>query len=288
MSKTRPKQIEIGIDDNYWEFKDGNRWTKMDQNSSATVEKEYLKSKTATIDLQISYTQYKVNLSSMEQENVSTGNKRQIRRTTQKINTKKIDVQELYKLFDKYAAKDDEDNGIQGEGIMSFCQDMSINPEDKNLLILFWKLNCDKKYYISERQFIYGLSELGMESAQKVKSLFPKLSSYISDPRSFKQFYGYCFDYFRDPAQKRLPTEIAVPTWKVLLSSYKYIDDWSAFCLNGKEKTVPKDTWNQFLSFTQDQTFKGFETFNASENEENAYPVIIDEFCDYMKKKIKK
>lgn len=222
----------------------------------------------------------------MEQENLSSYYRRPIRRSSQKVNVKKVDVTELYKLYDKYATKDEE-GGIQGEGIMSFCEDFQINPTEIHLLILFWKLNCQKKYYISEQEFIYGLSDLGMESSSKLKSLFPKLTNYISDPKQFKSFYGFCFDYFREPSQKRLMTEIAVPTWKLLLSNYKYIDDWAAFLLNGKDKTIPKDTWNQFLTFTQDTNFKSFETFNA-QDEENAYPVVIDEFCEYMRKKNQK
>lgn len=224
----------------------------------------------------------------MEQENLSSYYKRPIKRSVQKINMKKVDVVELYKIFDKYAAKDEEESGIQGDGIMSFCEDFQIKPEEVQLLILFWKLGCQKKYFISEQEFINGMSELGMETSTKIKQLFPKLTNYIQDTKQFRLFYSFCFDYFREPNQKRLLTEIAVPTWKLLLSSYKYIDDWAAFLLNGKDKTIPKDTWSQFLTFTQDSSFKSFETFNASENEENAYPVIIDEFCEYMKKKNQK
>lgn len=61
MSKTtRPKTIEIGVEDIFWEFKDGNRWTRMDSTSSTAIEKEYQKNKSGSFQITFNYTNYKM------------------------------------------------------------------------------------------------------------------------------------------------------------------------------------------------------------------------------------
>lgn len=60
MSKNRPKQVEIGQDDIFWEFKDGNRWTRMDTTTSVNCEKEYQRNKTGSFQTTVNYTQYKM------------------------------------------------------------------------------------------------------------------------------------------------------------------------------------------------------------------------------------
>ena len=76
----------------------------------------------------MNYTYYNISLATMEQENRDSYSKRPIRRNLVKTNVKKVNIDELNKLYSKY--KDSDEDVITGEGIMSFCSDFNINPEE--------------------------------------------------------------------------------------------------------------------------------------------------------------
>jgi hypothetical protein len=76
----------------------------------------------------MNYTYYTISLATMEQENRDSYTKRPIRRLLVKTNVKKVNIEELNKLFEKYKEEDEEIIG--GEGIMNFCGDFNINPEE--------------------------------------------------------------------------------------------------------------------------------------------------------------
>jgi DCN1-like protein 1/2 len=148
-------------------------------------------------------------------------------------------------------------------------------------MILFWKLECDTKYTLTKTQFIEGLANLGMETSSKIKSRISTLKSEISSPKDFKKFYMWCFTYMKDPTQKRIHIDFALPTWKLIMKGkYKYLDEWIKFWENGKDKTIPKDVWGQFLEFTNDVGFSNWKDFDSG-----AYPLSIEEFVDFMKSK---
>jgi len=146
-------------------------------------------------------------------------------------------------------------------------------------MILFWKLGCDTKYTLTETQFVNGLAELGMETSSKIKSKMSSIKNEISNAKDFKKFYMWCFTYMKDPTQKRIHIDFALPTWKLIMKGrYEYLEDWIKFWENGKDKTIPKDVWGQFLEFTKDTTFKNWKDFDPG-----AYPISIEEFVDSMK-----
>ena len=217
----------------------------------------------------------------MTQMNMSSKYKRNVRRTVQKKNVIKVAADELYKQFAKY--KSDKEM-MNGDGIMKWAQDHGIDdPNDIALLVLFWKIGPERSYHFTENEFVEGLAKLGMETSAKQKQKLPLLKNELHDPAQFKAFYVFVFSFMKEsPANRTIPAEIAIETWKLLLHGrYQYLSDWIAFVSEHVKHAITLDTWKQFYEFTTDKSFKSFDTFDAADS---AYPTIIDDFVQYMKK----
>lgn len=223
----------------------------------------------------------------MYQENESSYMQRAIRRQKRIVNPKKVIIDELLTLFDTYKSKDD--NGefcIQGESILTFCQDLQIDPMGLDLLILFWKLGCTKAYCITQDQFVTGLASCRMETVTKIKERISKMPSYIINPKDFKQFYSWCFDYMKtESTSKRIPLESAIALWKLIFAKYPYAKEWVEFVESGhyKEKTIMKDIYMEVFNFMTDPLVNEDLLRNYDSNQ--AFPVIIDDFVDSIKGK---
>lgn len=90
---------------------------------------------------------------------------------------------------------------MYGESIMEFANEIDIDPMSIDLLVLFWKLGCKKRYCITEEEFIYGMAKLDLETKAKMKSKIPKLKDELNDPEVFKDFYVFCFNYMKEPVR---------------------------------------------------------------------------------------
>ena len=147
------------------------------------------------------------------------------------------------------------------------------------MLVWFWKMKLTQQYFISEKQWLYGMAELGMETISKAKSKLPKLKDELSNANSYSDFYSFCFKYMKEPDQKNLSIEASTATWKLIMKGkYKYVEDWCTFIETVYKHSVTPDLWKQFLEFTRDPSFKSFETFDLSMA---AYPSAVDEWVEY-------
>lgn len=226
----------------------------------------------------------------MQQENIRTYYTRPIRRRVDESSIKLVPIDELTNIYEKYkrapsnqdGEEDEEKEGIDGEGILEFSKEINVNPEDITLLILFWKLGCTEKYFITKDQFIRGFASLGMETLAKMKKKIPNLRKEIESDSAFKQFYMFCFNYMRENGQKRISVDDAVATWRLVLKGkYKYLEEWCKFMETNYKHNISADTWKMFLEYIRDEEAQDFENYKIVES---AYPSAIDDFVDWMKK----
>jgi hypothetical protein len=70
------------------------------------------------------------------------------------------------------------------------------------LLILFWKLGCKEKFFISKDEFILGLSLIGLDTIKKLKTKIPQLRDEIKNIDNFKAFYLFLFEYMKSNQKK--------------------------------------------------------------------------------------
>jgi phosphoglycerate-specific signal transduction histidine kinase len=133
-----------------WEWED-YAWQRYDEQISDALEQTFHQSKTAQVELRINYTAYTIDLGKLTQKNRRTGVTRKIRRIEDLTEKERLQREEnamieafksknedtLRALFDQYV--DDEDE-IQDDGTMKFCQELGIDPEDAVILVISWHM----------------------------------------------------------------------------------------------------------------------------------------------------
>jgi len=109
------------------------------------------------------------------------------------------------------------------------------------------------------------------------------------DATNFKTFYRNLFLELRAKCNIRtVDIGIAIQIWSLIMQDRCFfLDLWVAFLLQNQTVRVSTDTWNMFLDFAEefnpkmDYTFASFDFYGA-------WPVLIDEFVEYVQKHKKK
>lgn len=172
---------------------------------------------------------------------------------------------------------------IGEEGILKFCEDIGVDPQDIVVLVIGWKMGAAYMCEFTRKEWKSGMEAMGVDSIDKLKAQVPSLREEISSDAKFKKFYSFCFGFSKEPGQKSLGIDIAVPMWELLLSTRfeKLTAEWLAFLEEKKPcKGVTRDTWDLLLDFFG----KVHESYdNYDENE--AWPVLIDDYMTWIESK---
>jgi len=175
---------------------------------------------------------------------------------------------------------------ITGNGIFSLCEDLDVDPMSMSLLVLFFKLNCQKKFEITPTEF-FELRNQGIHKFEDMKRRIPQFDKEIFPKNHFlfRPFLDFIFRYYKEPHQKNLLVDVAIALWVVIFkNSYKYLDDWIEFLrLERNQKAVKAinlDQWKQFYEFTLESEENIFGKYNLNEG---SYPLIIDDFISYLR-----
>lgn len=192
------------------------------------------------------------------------------------------DAYEKYKKLGLDSEGSEDIDAIQLDGLVQLITDLGLGLEDFAVLVLFWKFKVKKQFQIQKEEFLRGMAEQGCDNIQKLKSSLSNWTREVkSDNYKFKQLYNYLFEYNKAPNAKTLPCELAVALWGVILKDkYSRLKEWVDFVQNQYKKAISKDVWSQFYEFTVTiaHDFKNYE-------DDGAWPVIIDEFIEFCKKK---
>lgn len=92
----------------------------------------------------------------------------------------------------------------------------------------------------------------------------------------------FAFDYNKPIEQRSLPIEVARQLFPLILGGrFAHIDLWIEF-LEGKKHAISRDTYSLLLDFARniDYDLKNFDEENG------AWPVLLDEFVDFAKPRI--
>eukprot|EP00644_Phytophthora_capsici_P006011 jgi/Phyca11/559091/estExt2_Genewise1.C_PHYCAscaffold_21071 len=187
--------------------------------------------------------------------------------------------------FDSYVDPDDDEDTINEEGILKFCEDIGVDPQDVVVLVIAWKMEAAYMCAFTRKEWKKGMQDMDCDSAAKLKAKLPQLREAIASETAFKKFYCFCFGFSKEPGQKSLSIDIAVAMWELLLSTRfeKLTTSWLEFLAEKKPvKGVTRDTWDLLLDFF----VKVRESYdNYDENE--AWPVLIDDYMVWIDSKKK-
>jgi DCN1-like protein 1/2 len=190
-------------------------------------------------------------------------------------------------LHDLYLKYEDKERGkIMADGIISFCEEIGVTPEDVVMFVICWYMDAKTMGEFTQEEFEGGLEEMEIDTVfspvASLKMKIPTLRNDLNVPETFKQIYEYAFVFSCEENQKCLQLDVATSIWPLLITKkkWKYIDEWCAFLQEHHKRAVSRDTWIQLLDFvnTVGTDFKKYDP-------NSAWPYLIDEFVEHMEDK---
>lgn len=139
----------------------------------------------------------------------------------------------------------------------------------------------------SARMSREALSQLLKVIESKVSSrvsIFEEVSKLMSrldltaDFAEFSRFYDFVFFICRENGQRSITVNRAIMAWRlVLVGRFRLLNQWCKFVEENQRHNISEDTWRQVLAFSRcvHENLEGY-------NPEGAWPILIDEFAEYM------
>ncbi|CAG0891843.1 unnamed protein product [Darwinula stevensoni] len=179
--------------------------------------------------------------------------------------------------FKEYTTADDP-NTLDPEGMERLCEDIGVEPENVVMLVLAWKMGARQMGYFTQQEWLYGLSQLQCDSADKLRGRLEYLRSLLNDAMSFKAIYRYAFDFARDKNQKSLDLETGKRMLMLVLGMRWHLySKFQAFLDQSRYKVVNRDQWNNILEFSR-SILPDLSNYDV----DGAWPVMLDEFAEWM------
>ncbi|KAL1538705.1 DCN1-like protein isoform X2 [Salvia divinorum] len=94
----------------------------------------------------------------------------------------------------------------------------------------------------------------------------------------FSRFYEFVFFICRENGQKNITASRAIMAWRLVLSGrFRLLNHWCNFVEKNQRYNISEDTWRQVLAFSRcvHENLEGYDP-------EGAWPVLIDDFVEYM------
>ena len=131
------------------------------------------------------------------------------------------------------------------------------------------------------KEFVKAFDTIGVDSLSGLRDRLGDLRAEIKQKASFKPFYDWAHGYACADGRRSLQLQSAIQMWHTILASRT--PHWALFeeFLNTKPTdAISRDTWSMTGDF--------FDTINAeftNHDENDAWPVLVDDFCEWKELK---
>jgi len=193
-----------------------------------------------------------------------------------------VDKKKVDSLFNKYRDQNDSDK-MGPEGIYKFLQDLNLPADSRLVLIMVWKMKAATQCEFTREEFTSGMLEMGVDSLDKLKSKLSSIENDICrDSLKFRDLYIFSFSYAKNPNQKGIELEMAIPYWNILLHGrFALLGLWTQFLQEQHKRSIPRDTWVLLLDFCT-----SISPDLSNYDEEGAWPVLIDDFVEWARPRL--
>jgi len=196
------------------------------------------------------------------------------RSPTPAVDTNKIDT-----LFITYADPEGDQIGEEG-GMERLIKDLGVEGDDIVTLVLAWQMKAKTIGVFTKEEFVEGLTFLKCDNIDKLKKKLPEFREEVAKKDGFREFYNFTFQYGKGPTAKSLNLDVAVLLWRMILKGkFTFLDKWCDWLEKNYQRSISKDEWALLLDFAQSIN-KDMSNYNPEE----AWPVLIDEFVDFIRK----
>ena len=188
-------------------------------------------------------------------------------------------------LFQELAGGAGEELGV--DETLAFCEKLGVDAEDVVMLYVSFKLGAPSMGSFPKDAFVTGATAMGWGSVDAVKASLKKLRETCGwGGPEFSDVYAFAYKWGCDVGQKVMRKEVAVDLWRLLIpvATFPQLEAWLSFVANKFQgKAVSRDAWLSFPRWiTAVFSAGGLEHFAMDEND--AWPVIIDEFMEQWRK----
>ncbi|KAK1422428.1 hypothetical protein QVD17_25538 [Tagetes erecta] len=193
------------------------------------------------------------------------------------------ELERIDQFFYSYANK--SSGMIDPEGIEHLCSDLEVEHTDVRILMLAWKMQAEKQGYFTLEEWRKGLKALRADTIIKLKKALPELENEVSRPSNYVDFYSYAFRYcLTEEKQKSIDIESICELLELVLGSQfpQQVDLFIQYLKTQTDyKVINMDQWMGFYRFCHEISFPDFNNYD----EELAWPLILDNFVDWVKSK---
>jgi len=195
-------------------------------------------------------------------------------------------------IFDDTLAETDDDTIATMEGICKFCELLEIDAmEDIRILVLLWKMEVgeDRPAQITREEWKKGCMKLNMESIENFKQLLPTLDTGFLVANEFRDFYKFCFRFNCEGTYKTIAKDMVMELNSMVLKdriSEDFLVKFKEFLEKTDDTSYNRITLDQWMSFLDFSLENQSQDINEYDEENSAWPTLIDDYVDYLKEKM--
>jgi hypothetical protein len=182
-------------------------------------------------------------------------------------------------------------------GVAALGEKLGLDVEsDLRILVLLWKAQAQKPGTLTKNEWTAACKAGTLNVEKKWESVLeqlPALDIGFLTGSEFKDFYKFCFQFNRQGTHRTLDKDLVVALLQLVLKDRVTQDRLESFCefltaMAGTPKEqqysrITLDQWTSFWDFCVE-----CEDLSNYDECTSAWPVLIDEYVDYMELQMSK